>query len=232
MSAVFRLDPAVVDRNAAVERSSARRRMTMDTAEVDLEAMSGTIHLGVNEAEVRLAPGQSGSIRAVVDFVVPSVTASTFDRLHEAVAGMLDRSVATALDKAAGLVPGLGAPVAGRMAEYVRCLLDLVLPGGVVAPGDAGSRFDTAHCVARACRPVISVIRSLPVARLELSGTLDVVGGPGHPPTATASVPVTVVGFDDGYTVPFAGYSDNLTVSLASTPVLVAVPAECWATIA
>lgn len=231
MTDVIVLDPGLIERNALINRWLESRRHDPDALPWPsaVRDVSGTIHQGVNEVTAHVVPGEGDTITVSFSLVVPSVLAATFDGYRDSVAQFLGDRVDADTAAAAGVAPQPPPPAASRMADYARILLDRLVQTPSDGAGlDAGRRFNTADCEDDGARASVGAIRGLSVARLEFRGTLTVGSGPGAQPNVVGTVPVTVVVFDDGYTVPFAGYSDNLALDLGETPTTVALPKGCW----
>jgi hypothetical protein len=222
---IVKLNPDLLEVNARIRAAGARAGI-VQAAGVPAPPLSGTLYNGYNEATARIAPGTSGTITVSFQFLVPSISSSTFDMYRAELQSLLSLGTEQAVATAAGITAQPPPAPASRMASYVDGLFSDVVFDGAAVSGQSRT-FGDDDCATAACTSMLSAIRRLDVAQVTLSGTLTASSESPATAEVAAYVPITAVEFDDGLTIPFAGYSDNVLVDDGGlTPV--AVPGELW----
>ncbi|SEN96811.1 hypothetical protein [Palleronia pelagia] len=220
----------IVTNNARV-RAFRPAPSTESTAEKAASALSGTVYHGVNKVEADLAPGPGNTVTAHFSFRIPSIDAASFADLRNEVRGasipdVSDRRLASA----AGLTPP--PPGAARMAAYAAQLLSAAVLGPP-SVRDGPRNFGPADLQDTAVRALMTWIRTLDVTILDFSGELTASGMSPSTRKTGAYIPVTSIAFADGLTIPFAGYSDNVTLDTGDGGTLsLALPAGMWTKVA
>jgi hypothetical protein len=223
---IVKLNPDLLEVNARIKRTGGL------TADVGTRSapLSGTLHNGYNQATAQIAPGASGKVTVSFQFVVLSISASTFDLYRTELEEVLTVGTEQAVATAAGIPTQPPPAPASRMASYVDQLFsDVVFHGAEVS--DQSLAFSESDCATSACTPMLAAMRLLDVTQVTFSGTLTASSESPATAEVAAYVPITAVEFDDGLTIPFAGYSDNVLVDAgALTPL--DIPAEFWSDLA
>lgn len=202
---IVKLDPDLLEVNARI-RSAA---MLQDV--VTAPGLGGTLYNGYNQATAQIAPGTSGNVTVTFEFDVMSVTSATFDLWRTQVQQIVSAATEQAVATAAGIAPQPPPAPASRMASYAGQLFADVVFGGAPVSGQARA-FGAGDCASASCRRMLGAIRRLDVTQVSFSGTLTASSDSPATAQVSAYVPVTAVAFDDGLTIPFAGYSDNVLV--------------------
>lgn len=187
--------------------------------------MTGTIHNGFNKVIAQFVPGVSGTIEVTFDIVVLSVTASTFDKYRKLLGKLLISPTEEQVAAKAGIQSPPPPEAASRMASYSSELFSSVVFGGL-STADQDVRFNGNECTHDACGDLISLTRKLPVTEVSFSGKLFV-NSSSPARSAIAYVPTTSIEYDDGLTITFAGYSDNVLVDDGGIKPL-SIPAGFW----
>jgi hypothetical protein len=208
---IIHLRPDLIENNARIRASevSPRARGVLGLAS-EGASLSGTIHSGYSEVSACVSKEAGGTIQIQFEFEVPSISAEAFDLLRLRIDKFLGDERERALASEAGIAAP-PPPPASRMACYAACLIGKLLLGGVVVSNDSLA-FNAASCAAPGCVDILRAIRALDATRLRLEGSITVGSQSSLPEKARAYVPLTSIEFDDGLTVPFSGYSDNLVV--------------------
>lgn len=217
---IVNLDPQLVEKNSAIldAEPRAHAHTLLDRANRTADALAwtpnldGTLHCGVNEVEAHILPGSGNAITASFDFVVPSVSATAFASFKSQLAQLLGEQLEQTVSQVSGIGPLPPPPPASRMACYSLHLYSHVLFAGVLMSNQSQT-FSETNCTTIWCVPVLQLTRMLPVVQVRFSGTLQTDGQPSSATDVTASIPVTMIEFADGLTIPFAGYSDNIWVA-------------------
>jgi hypothetical protein len=218
---IVTLNPRLLEANATVVARSVAARLRAGTP-----PFSGTIQNGYNEVTASVAPGTSGTVKVSFDVVVLSISSSTFDSFRVALKDILQDAGEENIARNAGIVPPPPPEPSSCMAGYALQLFsEVVFDGEVVS--DQSRRFGAPDCTSGECASVLGAVRGLPVMQVEFSGTL--VASSESPATeqVAAYVPVTAVEFDDGLTIPFAGYSKNVVVDYNGLNHFV-IPGDFW----
>jgi hypothetical protein len=219
---IVKLDPHLLEVNARIRRTGA---LTADVGPPSAP-LSGTLHNGYNEASAQIVPGTSGTITVSFQFVVVSISSSTFDLYRTELQEMLTVGTEQTVATAAGITTQPPPPPASRMASYVDQLFsDVVFHGAEVS--DQSRTFSGNDCATSACTSMLAAMRLLDVTQVTFSGTLTASSESPATADVAAYVPITAVEFVDGLTIPFAGYSDNVLVDADGLQPL-DVPAEFW----
>jgi hypothetical protein len=222
---IVKLDPDLLAVNARIRAAASRKRVAPAALEA-VPPLSGTLHNGYNEATAQIAPGTSGTITVSFEFGVLSVSSSTFDlyrtQLQEVLSVGTEQGVATA----AGITTQRPPAPASRMAGYVDVLFSDVVFHGAAVSGQS-TAFGDDDCSTSACTKMLAAIRRLDVTQVDFSGTLTASSESPATAEVAAYIPITAVEFDDGLTIPFAGYSDNVVVDNGGLKRL-AIPGGFW----
>jgi hypothetical protein len=223
---VVKLNPHLLEVNARIRRIGA---LTAD-AGPSSAPLSGTLHNGYNQATAQIVPGTSGKITVSFQFVVLSISSSTFDLYRAELQELLTVSTEQTVATAAGITSQPPPAPASRMASYVDQLFsDVVFDGAEVS--DQSRTFSGNDCATSGCTNMLAAMRLLDVTQVTFSGTLTASSESPATAEVAAYVPITAVEFGDGLTIPFAGYSDNVLVDADGLTPL-AVPAEFWSDLA
>jgi hypothetical protein len=218
---VVTLDPDLLEVNARVRAARVRLKA------VSPPVYNGTLHNGYSQATAQIAPGSSGEITVSFHFVIVSVPSATFDLYRTEMQDLLSAGTEQALAAAAGITPRPPPAPASRMAEYVDQLFADLVFGGAAVSQEARS-FGDGDCATSACTGMLAAIRRLDVTEVSFSGTLTASSASPATAQAAAYIPITAVEFDDGLTIPFAGYSDNVLVDDGGDLKPLAIPGAFW----
>jgi hypothetical protein len=231
---VVKLNPNVLEENARIRASSARPRAGVAGTLNDVGGalgtppapLSGTTHNGYNEVTAQIAPGTSGTVTVTFDITVVSVAAVPFDLYRAALREILGVGTVTGIAQAAGIGTLPPPEPSSRMASYVLELFtDVVFDGKVVS--DQSRAFSDQDCTSAGCPRMLEVTRSLALTEVQFSGTLTASSQSPATAQVAAYVPITAIEFDDGLTIPFAGYSDNVLVDYGGLKPC-EIPGEFW----
>jgi hypothetical protein len=226
---IVKLKPNLLEVNARIKAAHARIGVAKASALLST-SLSGTLHNGYNQATAQIAPGTCGTITVSFQMVVVSISSSTFDLYRTELQDLLSVSTEQAVAKAAGIATQPPPAAASRMASYVDQLFsDVVFDGATVS--DQSRTFSDGDCATSACRSMLAATRLLDVTQVGFSGTLTASSESGATAQVAAYVPISAVEFDDGLTIPFAGYSDNVLVDDGGLKPL-DIPDEFWAELA
>jgi hypothetical protein len=217
---IVKLNPNLLEVNA---RIAAARALAND---VSTTSLSGTLHNGHNQATAQIEPGTTGTITVSFEFVVLSVSSSTFELYRSGLREMLGPGAEHHVAKGAGIGPQPPPAPSSRMASYVDQLFSDVVFGG-----QAVSEQSTAFSATPACTGMLAATRLLDVTKVRFSGTLTASSESPDTAQVAAYVPITAVEFADGLTIPFAGYSDNVLVDDGGLKQL-DVPGGFWSELA
>jgi hypothetical protein len=231
---VVKLNPNVLEENARIRASSARRRAGIAGALTDgggalatvPAPLSGITHNGYNEVTAQIAPGTSGTVIVTFDITVVSVAAVPFDLYRAALTEILGVGTVAGIAEAAGIGTLPPPEPSSRMASYVLELFTNVVFGGKIV-SDQSRAFSEQDCTSGGCRRMLEVTRSLAVTEVQFSGTLTASSQSPATAQVAAYVPITAIEFSDGLTIPFAGYSDNVLVDYGGLQ-LRAIPGAFW----
>jgi hypothetical protein len=235
---VVRLNPSVLEENARIAASSGMPRAGIADAATDISppsgtvsaTLSGTLHNGYNEATAQIAPGDSGTVTVTFEFGVVSVASVTFDLYRAAMRHLVGIGTETDISQAAGIGTLPPPEPSSRMASYALQLFTNVVFDGKVASNQS-SAFSDQDCTVGGCQRMLEVTRSLEVTEVLFSGTLTASSASLTTAQVAAYVPITAIEFNDGLTIPFAGYSDNVLVDDGGLRAL-QVPGEFWSELA
>jgi hypothetical protein len=222
---IVKLNPDLLEVNARI-RATDVGMDSVTPSGVLAPLLNGTLHNGYNEATAQIAPGTSGTITVAFQFVVLSIASSTFDLYRVALQGMLGVGTEQGVATAAGITTHPPPAPASRMASYVDQLFSSVVFRGATVSGQSRT-FSDDDCSTSACTNMLSAIRGLDVTQVTFSGTLTASSESPATAQVAAYVPITAVEFDDGLTIPFAGYSDNVLIDDGGLTQL-AIPGEFW----
>lgn len=215
---IIQLPADLIERNARLLSATPDRGASLDERlaaplardQQDAAVLSGVLRNGHLEVTASVPPGTSGNVHVTFEMMVPSISAQMFRRYRLALAGLwADPAMERRIARQAGIVPPPPPDPASRMARYALDLFaDLVFDDAPIQ--DCDRRFD-AKGASVGCRQMLSVMRRLDVSRLRAEGTLEASSQAPDTRYAVAYVPITAVLFDDGLTIPFAGYSANVS---------------------
>lgn len=226
----------IVKLNPNLLADNARLQASIDPAKgagaraAQPATLSGRIHRGHNEAFASVAQGSSGTATVAFEFDILTVSASVFDgfraTLNEVYGG-------TELDSAVALAAGIRMPPpptpASRMSDYAVQLFAAQLFDGTVL-SDTSLPFGAGNCRSEHCLRMLAALQALEVVTVKFKGELTASSVSTASRRVSAYIPVTAVEFDNGVTIPFAGYSDNVFVDAGpgALPNALAVPAGFW----
>jgi hypothetical protein len=154
--------------------------------------------------------------------IVPSISSVTFGAYRTGLEKALTVGAEQRVAQAAGITPPPPPDPASRMAGYA-----LQLFSDVVFGGEEVSDQSRPFTATSTCMTMLAATRALDATQVSFSGTLTASSTSPTTAEVTAYVPVTVIEFADGLTIPFAGYSDNVLVDYGGLKQL-DVPGELW----
>jgi hypothetical protein len=220
----------IVSLPVEILRRNARIRMRRPMAvspETGLYTLAGTLHSGYNEVTAEVAKGAQGRITLTFQLEFPSVPAAGFDLFRRNLKPILGGHPSeTSIARAAGIPPSPPPQASTRMADYAALLFSHVVFEGA-AVTDSNNSFPAPSSTDDRAYGMLTEVRSLDVKAIQLNGTLEVDTDAGAR-EASVYVPVTSVAFDDGLTVPFAGYSDTALLGLAQGTRAISLPRSLW----
>jgi hypothetical protein len=199
---IVQLNPDLLEVNARIRAGRPRRGFTAPAP----ATLSGTLHNGYNAATAEIAPGSCGTVTVTFQITVLSITSTTFGDYRTLLKTLLGAGDERRIAQAAAIPPLPPPDPASRMATYALELFSGVVFGGEHVAGQSRAFSPTPNST-----EVLAATRLLAVTEVTFSGTLTASAATG--PVA-AYVPITAVEFDDGLTIPFAGYSDNVLVDV------------------
>ncbi len=188
---------------------------------------AGVIHNGHCSVTAAIAPGSAGKIALSFEIELPSVTDPSFDKLRGTLAQILaPKRSEKAIAARAGIPPSPPASDASRMATYAATLFaDLFFDGHVDLETD--HPFDAMKGHHITLTEAAYAVRGAKLGMLRLSGTIEVSADFDGAETQVY-VPVTAVAYDDGITIPFAGYAETALVDTKSQRLSVPMPRMFW----
>lgn len=192
--------------------------------------LSGTVHNGYTSVTASIAPGSGGRIDLHFEIEIPSVTDPAFARLRNALTGILQpKPTEATVALEAGIIDGTVPPPASRMSAYASYLFADLFYSGVVDTNNSRD-FDGMDTPQPLVPKAMFAVRGTHVSRLQICGALhveaDVDGA-----EAKVYIPTTAIAFDDGITIPFAGYAREVLLGGRQTKLLsVPMPASLWVT--
>ncbi len=216
------LPTGLIDRNAQIALAENTQQLGRSRRQA-----AGVIHNGHCSVTATIAPGSGGKIALSFEMEVPSVTAPSFARLRDTLSPILapkpsEQSVATR----AGIPPAPPAPAASRMAAYAATLFaDLFFDGHVDLEVD--HPFDAMNGQNVPRTQAVYAVRGTNLGVLRLSGTIEVSADFDGAETQVY-VPVTAIAYDDGVTIPFAGYAETALIDAKAQRLSVAMPQMFW----
>lgn len=191
-------------------------------------SLSGIIHNGHNEVTASIVPGASGTVDLSFEIKVPSITPLSFDFYRFFLKKYLMNTEEN-IAQAAGIICPPPPEAASKMANYALQLFsELVFDGELISnqsrtfnvPSGSSSKYLN---VLKATR-----LLSVMVTKASFSGNLSLrPSSAAHSRKVSAYVPTTVIEFEDGLKIPFAGYSDNVSVDYNGLK-SIAIPKELW----
>ena len=188
--------------------------------------MGGTLHQGYQKATASVTDGDSQSIEVSVSFVTMSVSSRSFDSFRSLVKATLGSVVESRIANLAGIVTTPPPAPSSRMAYYTQYLYSEILFNGDQI-SDQNRKFGPRDLLSSNSAAILALTRLLEVSKVTLTGKLSVSSTPPFPSYLEAFVPITAIQFDDGLTIPFAGYSNNLVIKSSEVRSL-EIPSVFW----
>ncbi|MEJ6405053.1 hypothetical protein [Yoonia sp. 2307UL14-13] len=216
---LIELSPDLIAQNHAI--------MTGKDFAAPRQQVSGVVHRGHCAVWASIGQGAKGWIDVSFEMSVPSVTAEAFAQLRQALVSVLRKDVREKdIAMQAGLLPDPPPNPQSRMARYAACLYADLFFGGAIAE-DGENPFDANDGQRATETQAVFAVRAARIAVVELSGTLHVEATLEGDQTQVY-VPVTVVEYDDGVMIPFAGYAETALVDTGTALSQVTMAADLW----
>ncbi len=234
---IITLQPGLIENNASIRRLSASSQSgsllaTKPDIASRLPLLDGTICCGYNKVTAHTIPGTSTKTSLNFEFVVPSVSSSTFNLYRKKIQQILNSTNREQkIARSSGIMQFPPPKPASCMANYILQLFTvLMFDNQYIA--DMNRTFGTKNnCRSSECKKMLIAMRSLSVTTMKFSGTLT---ADSEFPTASevnAFFPITSIQFIDGLTIPFTGYSNEIFVENDSSKPLT-VKESYWSEIA
>lgn len=158
----------------------------------------------------------TGNVSLTIEFdaMVSSVSIQAFNEFRNHLTGLLGKEEVLLIDSAAGIPPGI--QDGSGMERFAVCLLSRMFNGNF---GNAKQVFNATKCASPnwKCNDVLHAIRELKPQVLHFSGKLHIEGPEDVPQQMVASIPVSMIEFSSGYTVPFTGYAGPIVCQSLSS---------------
>lgn len=204
---IVKLDSSLCELNSLI-RSEEKSSIIVSQA-----SLYGKFFYGKNEVYTRV----TSRGHTIQDFsvIVPSILDIAFTNLRSKVKELLGSAVERDISIAAGIESSRAEP-ASHMAMYAVHLFALIFNESQNRYLNGEVDFSQGSCPSGECIEILQFIYDLEVSRLHLHGKIAVVSTSSSSAIFQVFVPVSVIVFNNGLTIPFSGYSHNLMAKTES----------------